>query len=223
MNIPIVVLTASLMTAGAGLSVAQPAPHAATTSIAVDEHGSLEAIQPPPAQPRTPTAGRGVPGKPPTTPEPPGTAPEARAPAPPSLLRPAGQPINVKVELTITDQRGGAAPVKKTVAVVTGDGLSGFIRSQSQVSGVGAVPLNVDVEPLVLPDGKIRLRVNLQYDLPAPTDAMKENSPGTTLKTEVHDSVSLILESGKAMIAAQSADPVTDRQVTVDVKATILR
>ena len=33
----------------------------------------------------------------------------------------------------------------------------------------------------------------------------------------------MILESGKAMIAAQSADPVGDRQVTVEVKATILK
>ena len=33
----------------------------------------------------------------------------------------------------------------------------------------------------------------------------------------------LILENGKTMVVAQSADPVGDRQVTVEVKATILR
>jgi hypothetical protein len=35
--------------------------------------------------------------------------------------------------------------------------------------------------------------------------------------------VTLILESGKPMVAAQSADPIGDRQVTVEVRATVLR
>ena len=40
---------------------------------------------------------------------------------------------------------------------------------------------------------------------------------------QIRDSVTLILESGKSMMVAQSADTVSDRQVSVDVKATILR
>ncbi len=77
----------------------------------------------------------------------------------------------------------------------------------------------------LLADGKIRLGFNLQYDWPAPIDAADRTPParGTVVKTTMHDSVSLILESGKSMIAAQSADPIGDRQVTVEVKATILR
>jgi hypothetical protein len=39
----------------------------------------------------------------------------------------------------------------------------------------------------------------------------------------LRENLALILESGKAVVAAQSADPVGDRQVTVEVKATILR
>ena len=39
----------------------------------------------------------------------------------------------------------------------------------------------------------------------------------------LHESVPVILENGKPMIAAQSADPIGDRQVTVEVKATILK
>lgn len=46
---------------------------------------------------------------------------------------------------------------------------------------------------------------------------------GSVTKTTMHDSVTLILENGKSMVRAQSADPIGDRQVTVDVKATILR
>jgi hypothetical protein len=148
----------------------------------------------------------------------------ATTPTPPALQPPRreGQPVNVKVELTIVDQRGGAAPsLKKTVTVVTGDQMSGFIRSQANYVTLGVVPLNVDAEPAILADGKIRLRLNLQYTLPASNQP--SNEAGSLRTTEIHENLSLILENGKPMVAAQSADPVGDRQVTIEVKATVLR
>jgi hypothetical protein len=146
-------------------------------------------------------------------------APPAPAPAP----RRDGQPINIRADVTITDQRGGAPPIKRTVSVVVGDGFSGLIRSQSEVFQVGSVPLNIDVEPTLLSDGKIRVRFNLQYDWPAPYEASANLTRGTVIKTALHDNVALILENGKPMVVAQSADPIGDRQVSVEVKATILR
>jgi hypothetical protein len=147
-----------------------------------------------------------------------------------------GQPINVKVDFTITDQRGGGAAIKRTLTVIVADGLNGQIRSQSEVVGVGPIPLNIDVRPDLLADGKLRLGFNLQYDWPAPVERVDTQKPpipadaelraaprGTVMKTTMHNSVALILESGKPMIASQSADPIGDRQVTVEVKATILR
>ena len=146
----------------------------------------------------------------------------AVAPTPAPRREP--QPINVKVDVTISDQRGSAAPIKRTVSVVVADGFSGLIRSQSDVMQVGPVPLNIDVDPALLPDGKVRVRFNLQYDWPAPMEASNTPPPrGTVVKTALHDTVVLILENGKPMIVAQSADPIGDRQVTVEVKATILR
>jgi hypothetical protein len=59
--------------------------------------------------------------------------------------------------------------------------------------------------------------------LPAPMEAGRDAPRGTVVKTNLRDSVTLILENDKPMIAAQSADPIGDRQVTVEVKATILR
>lgn len=174
----------------------------------------------PPAS--TPAPGRSQPGAPRA--DQPGPAPVARTPTPPAPRR-EGQPVNVKVEFTLTDQRGGAPAVKRTVTVVVADGRNGFIRSSSDVIGVsGGVVLNIDAGPELLADGKIRLGCNLQYDWPAPLD-QTERSParGTVIKTVMHDMVSLILESGKPMVAAQSADPIGDRQVTVEVKATVLR
>jgi hypothetical protein len=180
------------------------------------------------AQPQPPAASRQPrPTAPPAPPPTPGPTPAA--PAPPAPRR-ENQPVNVKVEVTITDQRGGTQTLKKTVTVVTGDGMTGFIRSSANYSGIGVVPLNIDVEPFMLSgpsEGKIRLRVNLQYTLPAGSSASPASSEvsgaGMLRTTDIHESLSLILESGKTIIAAQSADPVGDRQVTIEVKATTVR
>ena len=150
----------------------------------------------------------------------PAAAPAAPAPGPP---RRTGQPINVRIDLSINDQRAGSAAIKRTLSMVVADGMGGSIRSQSDVMAVGPVPLNVDVSPDLLADNKIRLNLTLQYDWPAPIEAGRDAPRGTVVKTALRDSVTLILDNGKPMIAAQSADPIGDRQVTVEVKATILR
>ena len=176
-------------------------------------------------------------GQPPRTPRP-ATAPAAPAgqtptpvvaPAAPAVMMPrsVGQPVNVKVEVTITDQRGGTPALKKTVTVVTGDNMNGFIRSSANYSNIGNVPLNIDTEPQLLADGKIRLRVNLEYDLPAPAAIGPAEGVAATERTlrvtQIRENLALIVESGKPIVAAQSADPVGDRQVTIEVKATILK
>jgi hypothetical protein len=133
--------------------------------------------------------------------------------------------VNIKVDVTISDQRGGTAALKKTVSVVTGDRQSGFIRSTAEYRGdIGPVPLNVDSEPELLPDGKIKLAVNLQYDLPGGTaQGTEATGTGPLRRTQIRENLAVILESGKPLLVAQSADPVGDRQVTVELKATVLR
>jgi hypothetical protein len=156
-------------------------------------------------------------------PAPPRSATPAAAPAAERAPRRTGQPINVKIDLSINDQRGGSAPIKRTLSLVIADGMGGSIRSQSDVMSVGPVPLNVDANPELLADNKVRLSLTLQYDWPAPVEGGRDAPRGTVVKTALRDSVALILENGKPMIVAQSADPIGDRQVTVEVKATILR
>jgi hypothetical protein len=158
-----------------------------------------------------------------TTPQPP--------PPPPAPATPAaqGQRVNVKVEFTITDQRGAEPPVKRAVSVITADGNLGRVRSIATaiINGMGGnsseVPLNVDANPTLLNDGKIKLQFTLSYDLPVPSETTPGSNPYRVTKTAIQDSVTLMLENGKSMIAAQSADPIGDRTVTVEVKATILR
>jgi hypothetical protein len=174
----------------------------------------VSADQPPPAAPQPAPSPRA------TTPAPTPAAATTIAPAPP---RRPGQPVNIKVDVTISDSAGGPAPMaKKTVSVVTGDNMSGFIRTEANYAGgPGNVFLNIDVEPEILADGKIRTRVNLQYDMPgAPPNEAGGRMP---FKTQIRENLALILENGKPLVAAQSADPAVDRQVTIEVKATILR
>jgi hypothetical protein len=172
----------------------------------------------------TPRAGAPTPGQTARGDQPAATPAVRTAVSPP---RREGQPVNLKIDFTITDQRGTAPAIKRTLTMMVADERTGSIRSQSNVFQVGDVPLNVDASPTLLADGKIRLGFNLQYDWPAPFETSAANSSqlprGTVIKTALHDSVTLILESGKPMVAAQSADPIGERQVTVEVKATLLR
>jgi hypothetical protein len=101
--------------------------------------------------------------------------------------------------------------------------MSGFIRTQAAYLSAGDVWLNIDTEPEILGDGKIRARVNVQYDLPEKTQPTETSAYGRLVKTQIRENLALILENGKPITVAQSADPVGDRQVTLEVKATILR
>ena len=171
--------------------------------------------------------GRQAPPPPPAAP-PPAALKADRRPPPPPVPAPApprreGQPVNVRIDVTITDQRGGTAPVKKSVSVVTADNMTGYIRTEAHAMGLGPVPLNVDAEPLLLADGKIRLKVNLQYDLPASKEALADLKTGTVAGTSIHENLELVLVNGQSVVAAQSSDPIGDRQVTVEVKATVMR
>lgn len=177
---------------------------------------------------QTPQGGqRGRSGMPPQaeTPRPrTAAAPEATPPAAAPRARREGQPINVRVDVTITDQRGSAAPVKKTVSVVVADSMGGRIRSSAESTGGFNMPLNIDAEPQILADGKIRLMLNLQYDLPSGAPGGEPPAAvGAIRRTQLQENLPLILENGKSMAVAQSADPIGDRQVTVEVKATILK
>ena len=196
MTIRTLLVTACVLTAAASLSAAPPQQATAAPRPA-------PRVQTPAPQPGQPA-----------------TAP-AQAIAPPP--RRTGQPVNVKIDVTLGDQRDGAPALKKTVSVVTADGMIGYIRTQAAYTSAGEVWLNIDTEPEILSDGKIRARVNVQYDLPEKTQPTEASAYGRLVKTQIRENLALILESGKPITVAQSADPVGDRQVTIEVKATVLR
>lgn len=134
---------------------------------------------------------------------------EATAPAPP---RTPAQLVNVRIELTITEQREGATIPPLTVTMLIVDRESGRVRA-----GAGNALLNVDARPELTRDGRIRLFLSLEYRRQA-DDA--EKGP-TAMLTE---SLASILEDGKSVVVSQSADPTSARiGVRVEVKATIAK
>src|SRR6185369_6886900 len=153
--------------------------------------------------------------------ETPKTAATPQTPAP----RREGQPINVKVELTITEDGSAAPAIRKTVSAVVGDGYMGYVREQSTSDNVVTagvpldrliVPLNLDALPTILPNGKIRVQCTIQYA------ANQRTGNERRINTDIKQNLTLILESGKPLVVSEATDPISDRKVTVEVKATIL-
>jgi hypothetical protein len=149
------------------------------------------------------------------------TAAKADAPKTPE---PPGLGLNVKVEVTITDQSAPGEAAKKTISMIVGDRQNNSIRSSTQVRVAGSyrtIGINLDARPVIdLKDpNKVQLSFGLDYQPKTPAGG-DSNEPGLSSLTQRQ---TLMLESGKLMLVSQAADPTSDRRITVEVTATILR
>jgi hypothetical protein len=138
-----------------------------------------------------------------------------------SKTRSEAQPVNIRVELTITDQRGDAPVISKTVSMTVADRHNGRIRTQGDVrtpTGFRPVILNVDCQANIIRESRARVTLTIEY---RPVAAEAENERSTT--PNINESITVMLDDGKPMVISQSADPVTDRKVKVEAKITILR
>jgi hypothetical protein len=129
---------------------------------------------------------------------------------------------NVQVELTITDQAGTGTPEKKVVSMVVSSGSWGKIRSAQMVRDGGrdqVVDLNVDARPFVSVEGPIQLELTVVFSPPG-------TQTGDVVRlrpTGVNQSLTVILQSGKPLVISQAADPIGDRKIIVEAKATVLK
>ena len=133
-----------------------------------------------------------------------------------------GQPVNVRLDLTITDTRGDQPPISKTVTMTLADRHNGRIRTQGDVrtpSGFRPVILNIDCQASIIPrESRARVMLTIEY---RPVAADAENERNST--PHINESLTVILDDGKPMVVSQSADPVTDRKVKVEAKITLLK
>jgi hypothetical protein len=140
-------------------------------------------------------------------------AQEAAAQRPQEQAQPAraaAQLVNIRIELTITDQRADAQAAPKTITMLIEDRQNARIRT-----GRGNAALNVDARPEILREGRIRVSLSLEY---TPQDGPDRASP-----MPIQESVTALLEDGKPLVVSQSADPSGDRKVRLELKTTIVR
>jgi hypothetical protein len=129
-----------------------------------------------------------------------------------------GQLANVRVDVKITDTHSGQPPTMKTVSVTVADRRQGMVRSTIELLAKDAaprhVPLHVDVRPEI-DGGKVRLELTLDYSIPP-------LQPGVGASTHIKESLGLVLDSGKPLVVSESAEPIGDRRVKLEITATIL-
>jgi hypothetical protein len=145
----------------------------------------------------------------------------ARAP------EPLGQPVNVKLEVTITDQAGPGDPTKKIVTMFVADRTVGSVRSNGfQNTGMGTQPvsINVDATPTILKDGGIRLQFGLEYQPRPPLEPQTQQAPVSLGRmSQINERLTVILQEGKPLLISQGADPSGDRKITVELRATLVK
>ena len=124
--------------------------------------------------------------------------------APPRASEPQGQPVNIKFDLTLTDQTGTGEAAKKAVSLLVLDRQTGYVRSSATSERTGPMRINVDARPQILPAGNIRVTLSLEYQA-------------------ITQQLTVVVESGKPLVLTQTADPLSDRKVMVEMRATILK
>lgn len=152
-------------------------------------------------------------------------APRTAKPATPSVpVAPAprattnAEPVNIRYEIAIREVGGPQAGTKTvTMTVALGAGEASSIRAQGTTAGRGNNPLNIDVSPMALRDGKVRTRIGFEYTPPNP-ESVQGPPPFFTRQT-----LNVWLDSGKPMVVSEAADPISDRRFTVTVTATVIR
>jgi hypothetical protein len=132
---------------------------------------------------------------------------------------------NIQIEVTITDELGSGKPERKTVSMIAADATWGRIRAGADAqpkdrTNVVVTRINVDARPFILPNAEtIQLELTIEYQ---PLRSMSDGTQATS-PTNLNQSMTLILTNGKPLQISQAADPITDRRILCEVKATILK
>jgi hypothetical protein len=152
-----------------------------------------------------------APKAPPVPPAPPA------APAPPAPPAPAvdpeqgGQPINIRLDVSVIDQTAQGVAQPKSLMVMLVDRAMGRTRAAFEDRSFG-----VDARPTIV-EGRIRVYLTIQSD--GTRNFVPPAEQDQTLNWR--NSFSLLLENGKPMLALETNDAVTKRKMSIEVKATI--
>ena len=159
------------------------------------------------------------PAAPPAPQAPPATAAPPAPPSPPVDPEAGGQPINIRLDVSVIDQTAQGAAQPKSLMVMLVDRAMGRTRAAFQDRSIA-----VDARPTIT-DGRIRVYLTIQSE--KTRDPFRSIKPGQeSVDAEDHtinwrNSFSLLLENGKPMLALETNDAVTKRKTSIEVKATI--
>ena len=155
--------------------------------------------------------------KPPQPPAPPAAPAVQTPPAPPAPQAPAvdpeqgGQPINIRLDVSVIDQSAQGAAQPKSLMVMLVDRAMGRTRAAYEDRSIA-----VDARPTIT-DGRIRVYITIQSEgsrFFGPPDKQDQT-------INWRNSFSLLLDNGKPMLALETNDAVTKRKMSIEVKATI--
>jgi len=172
------------------------------------------AAQAPPTPPAAPTPPAKLRSDKPVTPTPPA------APAPR-----VSKNINIRIDATVAESRGAQVIDKKVISLTCVDGSGGSVRSSQDVPfktkgsdsfNYRNTPLNMDATVELRDDGRVWTQIIVEYRSVRSED--DESIPGG-----IRQSVAVVLQPGVPLMVAQSADPVGDRRVSLEVTATVLK
>jgi hypothetical protein len=183
----------------------------------------------------------------------PGAETAAKPAAPSGDNQPAGrgpldQAVNVRFDVTITYQVGAQPPVVRSATLTVADGNTGNLRAGNQVAvpsttfysaksdlSPGATPsapltsfsyrsvgINLDVKRMMVSGSRVRADFGVEFSA---VDERRADSSLPPSFPTFQQNFTLVLDSGKPLVVAQSSDQVdkVERIQRVEVKATILR
>ncbi len=139
--------------------------------------------------------------------------------------QPEGRPVNLQVDLTITDQVESEPAQKKTVSMVVADRAFGRVRASGPAVMGGppgppvTVQLNVDARPAIQANDTIRLELTLEYQ----PMAQPSSTDGNRRPSHLNESLTVLLQPGKPLTVSRAVDPSTNRRTSVEVTATIMK
>jgi len=174
----------------------------------------VQPAQPPqaPAAPSQPSPARGVARAAPAVPVVPATIDDIAG----------GQPVNIRLEVTIVDQAASGQPVRRVINILAADRSFARIRSlftdapESAAAGAPRSPDNrrvdVDARPRIVGS-------SIRVDLTIQNNALGSGNPLLNWT----QSFTVFLENAKVATPIESTDPSTNRKMSIEVKATILK
>ena len=106
--------------------------------------------------------------------------------------------------------------------MLVADQRTGSVRSVGRVATPGGrfnVSLNVDAVPRIMRDGSILLDITLEYTPKPGTD----NATSGEGRGSLNQRLSVKAESGKPTVISQASDPTSERKMSVEVTATVVK